>query len=95
MTSRDWGRAHQRSAVARQGTKGARDADRPYSPPKPKRDPRPAKDPIGRAAAWLIENRPRIRAAGIHPVPEMKRALGLTAKECAAAIRLANEIEAR
>jgi len=100
MSTRSWQKDRSRQLLRNRGAEASSretpaDIERAARGLPKRRDPRPKKDPIGRAAAWLIENRPRLRADSLHPVPELKRAFGLTAKECVDVIRRANDLEAQ
>ena len=91
MTRFDHSRVNMRRQLHQQGTENVHEADEPFGFRKPKKKMPEGEAAIAAASLWLIENRDRLRDEGRHPVPELRRVFGLSAKEATEAIRRANE----
>ncbi|TPJ28030.1 hypothetical protein [Mesorhizobium sp. B2-7-2] len=95
MSGRRFDKAHQQRILHRQGTESAHGGDVPFGLLGTTPRLRSGYGNIEAAARWLAENREGLRQEQRHPVPELRREFGLTAKQACEAIRQANELEAR
>lgn len=95
MTRQKWDRIDERKRMRSRGVEDVKGGDLPFGLARQKPALRKGYGDVRAATQWLVENRQRLRDEGRHPVAELQREFGITAKQCVEAIRSANVADHR